>query len=385
VDFEYTEQQRLIRDMIGRFADAEIRPKAAALDGRGESPLEIVRHLGELKMMGITVPEEYGGGGMDHVSYALALMEVSKACASTGAVMVVNNSLYCSPVAVYGSHEQKMRYLYPCASGDRIGCYGLAEADGGSDPSDMRTMAARDGDEWVLNGEKRFITGGSLASYCVLAAVTKKGRGREGIGHFVLDLEHTPGFRVGRTEETLGFLAAGTAEMIFEDARVPGDALLGGEGDGFDQMVTILAGAWIGIAAQAVGIGRAVLEEALEFATTRQQSGRPLSSSQSVQWKLADMATELDAAELLTQRAAWLLDLGKPYEKEAAMARMFASDATMRASIEGVQVLGEYGYSKAYPMERHMRDAKICQIYEGTNEVMRRVVAENLIKGNRPY
>jgi alkylation response protein AidB-like acyl-CoA dehydrogenase len=381
MDFQLTEEQQMVRDMARKFAEAEIRPKAAELDEKHKHPAEIVRQLGELKMLGIAVPEEYGGGGMDNVSYALALIEVSKGCASTGAIMSVNNSLYCYPVMAYGTHEQKLKYLYPCASGEKIGCYGLTEANAGSDPASMRTTAVKDGDEWVINGEKKFITNGNVSSYCVTAAVTEKGKGYKGISSFVMDLDNTPGFKVGRVEDKLGILASGTAELIFEDARVPADALLGAEGEGFKQMLSTLDGGRIGIASQALGIGRAVLQEALEYAKIREQFGQPISSFQAIQWKLADMATELDAAELLTLRAAWLEDHKKPYEKEAAMAKLYASDATMRAAVEGVQILGGYGYCKEYPMERHMRDAKICQIYEGTNEIMRLVIARNLIKG----
>jgi alkylation response protein AidB-like acyl-CoA dehydrogenase len=381
MDFQLTEEQQMVRDMARKFAEAEIKPKAAEWDEKHEHPAEIVRQLGELKMLGIAVPEEYGGGGMDNVSYALALIEVSKGCASTGAIMSVNNSLYCFPVMAYGTHEQKMRYLTPCASGEKIGCYGLTEANAGSDPASMRTTAVRDGDEWVINGEKKFITNGNVSSYCVTAALTEKGKGYKGISSFVMDLEKTPGFKVGRVEEKMGILASGTAELVFEDARVPADALLGVEGEGFKQMLSTLDGGRIGIASQAIGIGRAVLEEALEYAKTREQFGQPISSFQAIQWKLADMATELDAAELLTLRAAWLEDHEKPFEKEAAMAKLYASDVTMRAAVEGVQILGGYGYCKEYPMERHMRDAKICQIYEGTNEIMRLVIAKNLVKG----
>jgi alkylation response protein AidB-like acyl-CoA dehydrogenase len=381
MDFSLTEEQQMVRDMARKFAETEIKPKAAELDEKHEHPAEIIKQLGELKMMGIAVPEEYGGGGMDYVSYVLALIEISKACASTGVIMSVNNSLYCFPVDAYGTDEQKKKYLYPCASGEAIGCYGLTEAGAGSDPAGMRTMAVRNGNEWVVNGEKKFITNGNVSSYAVIAAVTEKGKGYKGISSFVVDLKNTPGFKVGRVEDKLGILASGTAELIFEDARLPEDALLGKEGEGFRQMLTTLDGGRMGIASQALGIGRSVLEEALEYAKTREQFGKPITAFQAIQWKLADMATELDAAELLTLRAAWLEDNKKPYEKAAAMAKMYASDAAMRASIEGIQVLGGYGYCKDYPMERHMRDAKICQIYEGTNEIMRLVIAKNLIKG----
>lgn len=381
MDFELTEEQSMVKDMARKFAEKEIRPVAAELDENHTHPAEIIKQLGELKMMGIAVPEKYGGGGMDNVSYVVALIEVSKACGGTGVIMSVNNSLYCYPVMAYGNTEQKMKYLSPVAGGEKIGCYGLTEAGAGSDPAAMLTTAVRDGNEWIINGEKKFITSGNVASYAIIAAFTEKEKRYKGISSFVVDLENTPGFKVGRVEKKLGINASGTAELVFEDARVPADALLGSEGNGFKQMLSTLDGGRIGIAAQAVGIGRAVLEEAIAYAKTREQFGKPISSFQAIQWKLADMSTELDAAELLTLRAAWLEDHGKPYEKEAAMAKMYASDVTMRASIEGVQILGGYGYSKEYPMERHMRDAKICQIYEGTNEIMRLVIANNLIKG----
>ena len=345
MDFELTEEHQMVKDMAKRFAETEIKPKAAELDEKHEHPAEIVKQLGELKMMGIAVPEEYGGGGMDNVSYVLSLIEISKACASTGAIMSVNNSLYCYPLMAYGTHEQKIKYLSPVAAGEKIGCYGLTEAGAGSDPAALRTSAVKDGNEWIINGEKKFITSANVASYAVIAAVTEKGKGYKGISSFVLDLENTPGFKVGHVEDKLGINASGTAEMVFEDARLPADALLGKEGEGFKQMLTTLDGGRIGIASQAVGIGRAVLEEALEYAKTREQFGKPIAAFQAIQWKLADMATELDAAELMTLRAAWLEDNGKPYEKAAAMAKMYASDVTMRASVEGVQILG--GYEKA--------------------------------------
>ena len=380
MDFALTEEQQMVREMAARFAEAEIRPKAAELDETHSHPADIVNQMGELKMLGIAVPEEYGGGGMDYVSYVLALIEISKACASTGVIMSVNNSLYCFPVYAYGTEAQKEKYLNPCASGEYLGCYGLTEAGAGSDPAGMRTTAVKDGDEWVVNGEKKFITNGNVARYAVIAAVTDKEKGYKGISTFVVDREKTPGFKVGRLEEKMGILASGTTELVFEDARLPADALLGKEGEGFKQMLTTLDGGRIGIASQAIGIGRSVLEDSVEYAKTREQFGKPISAFQAIQWKMADMATELDAGELLTLRAAWLEDHKKPYEKAAAMAKMYASDAAMRASVEGVQILGGYGYSKEYPMERHMRDAKICQIYEGTNEIMRLVVAKNLIK-----
>ncbi len=380
MNFELTEEQKMVKEMAARFAEQEIKPVAAELDRTHKHPEEICKKMGELKLMGITIPEEYGGGGMDYVSYVVALIEISKACASCGVIMSVCNSLYNFPVYAFGTEEQKKKYLTPVASGEALGCYGLTEAGAGSDPARMRTTAVLDGNEWVLNGVKKFITNGNVADYCVLAAVTDKEKGYKGISSFIVDLKNTKGFSVGTIEEKLGINASGTAELVFEDARIPKENLLGKPGEGFKQMLTTLDGGRIGIAAQAIGIGRATLEEAIEYSKTREQFGRPISSFQSIQWKLADMATKLDAAELLALRAAWLEDNGRGYEKEAAMAKLFASDTAMWAAVEGVQILGGYGYCKDYPMERHMRDAKITQIYEGTNEIMRIVISRNILK-----
>jgi alkylation response protein AidB-like acyl-CoA dehydrogenase len=380
MNFELTEEQRMIQEMSRKFADKEIKPVAGELDRTHRHPTEILAKMGELGLMGITIPEEYGGAGMDYICYVLSTIEISKACASCGVIMSVCNSLYNFPVYTYGTEEQKKRYLPPVASGEVLGCYGLTEAGAGSDPAGMKTTAVLDGNEWVINGGKRFITSGNVARYCVLAAITDKAAGYKGISSFIVDFENTPGFKVGTVEDKLGINASGTAELIFEDARIPKENLLGKPGEGFRQMLTTLDGGRLGIASQAIGIGRAAFEEATEYSKTREQFGKPISSFQAIQWKLADMATQLDAAELLTLRAAWLEQNGKHYEKEAAMAKMMASDVAMSAGIEGVQILGGYGYCKEYPLERHMRDAKITQIYEGTNEIMRLVIARNILK-----
>lgn len=380
MNFELTEEQQMIQDMARKFAEREIKPVAAELDRTHKHPAELCAKMGELGLMGITIPDEYGGAGMDYVSYVLSMIEISKACASCGVIMSVCNSLYNFPVYAYGTEEQKQKYLRPVAGGEALGCYGLTEAGAGSDPARMRTTAVLDGDQWVINGTKRFITNGNVARYCVLAAITDKSAGYKGISSFIIDFENTPGFKVGTVEDKLGINASGTAELVFEEARIPKENLLGKPGEGFRQMLTTLDGGRIGIASQALGIGRACLEEAIEYSKTREQFGQPISNFQAIQWKLADMATQLDAAELLTLRAAWLEQNGKAYEKEAAMGKLLASDVAMAAAIEGVQVLGGYGYCKEYPMERHMRDAKITQIYEGTNEIMRLVIARNLLK-----
>jgi alkylation response protein AidB-like acyl-CoA dehydrogenase len=380
MNFELTEEQKMIQDMARKFAEREIKPVAAELDRTHRHPAEIVAKMGELGLLGVTIPDEYGGAGMDYVCYVLSMIEISKACASCGVIMSVCNSLYNFPVYKYGTEEQKQKYLRPVASGQSLGCYGLTEAGAGSDPAKMATTAVLDGNEWVVNGSKKFITNGNVADYCVLAAVTDRSLGYKGISSFIVDLKNTKGFKVGTVEEKLGINASGTAELVFEDARVPKENQLGNLGEGFKQMLTTLDGGRIGIASQALGIGRAVLEEAVEYSQTREQFGRPISSFQAIQWKIADIATQLDAAELLTLRAAWLEQNHKHYEKEAAMAKLLASDTAMWAAVEGVQILGGYGYCKDYPMERHMRDAKITQIYEGTNEIMRLVIARNALK-----
>jgi alkylation response protein AidB-like acyl-CoA dehydrogenase len=380
MDFTLSEEQQMVRDMARRFAEDQIKPQAAELDRKHQHPTDILKQMAELKLLGIAVPEQYGGGGMDNVSYALTMVEISKACASVGVIMSVNNSLYCYPVMAFGTEEQKEKYLTPVASGQSLGCYGLTEAGAGSDAAAIRTTADADENGWILNGEKKFITNGNVAGFCVLAAKTDKDKGYKGISTFVVNLKETEGFSVGVIEDKLGITASGTAELVFQNARIPKDALLGKEGDGFKQMLTTLDGGRIGIASQALGIGRAVLEDAIEYVKQREQFGRPIASFQAIQFKLADIAMELDAAELLILRAAFNEDNGLPYEKEAAMAKCFASDASMRAAVEGIQVLGGYGYITEYPMERHLRDAKICQIYEGTNEIMRVVIANSILK-----
>jgi alkylation response protein AidB-like acyl-CoA dehydrogenase len=291
----------------------------------------------------------------------------------------VNNSLYGYPVNTFGTEEQKRRFLAPVAGGKVEGCYALTESAAGSDAASLKCRAELKGDKYIVNGIKTFITSGNVARYCVLAATTDPARGYRGIINLIVDLKETPGFRVGKVEEKMGILASGTAELIFDQAEVPAENLLGKPGQGFKQMMMGLDAGRIGIGAQACGIGRAALEDAIDYAKERVQFGKPIATFQAIQFKLADMATELDAAELLLLRAAWLEDNGLDFEKEAAMAKYYASDVAMRAAIEGVQVFGGNGYMKEYPAERHMRDAKICQIYEGTNEIQRVVVARKLI------
>ncbi len=379
MNFALTEEQQMVKDMVTRFAENEIKPIAAELDHTHRHPEEICRKLGEMGIMGVAVPTEYGGAGMDTVTYVHAMIAISKACASTGVIVSVNNSLYGFPIKTYGTEEQKHTWLTPVASGKCEGCYALTEAGAGSDAASLACRADLKGDKYILNGAKRFITNGNVANYCVLAATTDPAKAYKGVINLIVDLKNTPGFSVGKIEEKMGILASGTAELVFEDAEVPAANLLGKEGQGFRQMLSGLDAGRIGIGSQAVGIGKAALEDALNYAKERVQFGKPIATFQAIQFKLADMATELDAAELLLLRAAWMEDHHMDYEKESAMAKMYGSDVAMKAAIEGVQIFGGYGYCKEYPAERHMRDAKICQIYEGTNEIQRVVIARKLL------
>ncbi len=379
MNFALTEEQQMVKDQVTRFAETEIKPIAAELDRTHRHPEEICRKLGEMGIMGVAIPTEYGGAGMDNVTYVFAMIAISKACASCGVIVSVNNSLYGYPVNTFGTHEQKLKYLTPVAGGKVEGCYALTEAGAGSDAASLACRAVLKGDKYIINGTKRFITNGNVARYCVLAATTDPAIGYKGVVNFIVDLKETKGFSVGKIEEKMGILASGTAELVFEDAEVPAENLLGKPGQGFKQMMMGLDCGRIGIGSQACGIGKAALEDALNYAKERVQFGKPIASFQAIQFKLADMATELDAAELMLLRAAWMEDNGLDYEKESAMAKMYASDVAMRAAIEGVQIFGGYGYCKEYPAERHMRDAKICQIYEGTNEVQRMVIARKLL------
>ena len=379
MNFALSDEHKMVQDMARKFVDQELKPVAAEIDQTHRHNDAVLRKMAENGFMGVAISPEYGGAGMDYVAYALILIEISRGCASTGVIMSVNNSLYGFPVYKFGTEDQKIKFNTPVASGEAHGCYGLTEANAGSDPAGMNTSAVLDGDSWIINGEKKFITNGNIAKYAVIAAVTDKTKGYKGITQFIVDLEETDGFSVGKVEDKLGIRGSGTSELVFEDARIPKDAILGDPGSGFRQMLTTLDSGRIGIASQALGIAKATLEESVKYSKERVQFGKSLDSFQATQFKLADMATRIDASELLILKAAWLESNDLPFEKEAAMAKMYASDTAMDASIEGVQILGGYGYVTEYPMERFMRDAKITQIYEGTNEIMRIVVARSVL------
>lgn len=377
--FELTEEQRMIQEMARNFAQKEVLPRAAALDEEGRYPAELVAQMAELGLMGVAVPEKYGGSGMDNVCYAIAMEEIARACASTAVIMSVNNSLVCDPILKFGSEEIKRKYLVPLASGKALGCFGLTEPGAGSDAGAQKTTAVRDGGYYVLNGTKNFITNAPVADYCVLFAMTDKEKKHKGISAFVVEMKW-PGVTAARPEKKMGIKASPTSSIILEDVRVPAENRLGEEGEGFKVAMHTLDGGRIGIAAQAVGIARAALEDALAYAKERKQFGQPIANFQAIQWMLADMATEIEAARLLTWRAAWMKDRGLRHSKESSMAKLFASEAAMRAGVKGIQIHGGYGYIKEYPAERHFRDAKITEIYEGTSEIQRLVISQAILK-----
>jgi butyryl-CoA dehydrogenase len=380
MNVELTEEQKMIQGVARDFAEKELRPIASAIDREARFPHETVRRMGELGLMGIFIPEAWGGSAGDTVAYAVALEEVSRACASHGVIMSVNNSLYCAPVWVHGSDEQRRRFLAPFAAGTKLGCFGLTEPEAGSDATNQHTFAERAGDAYVLNGRKIFVTNGREAHVALVFAQTDRALAHRGISAFLVE-KGTPGFTVVKTEEKLGIRASDTAEFLFENCRVPAANRLGEEGEGFTIALGTLDGGRIGIAAQAVGIAVAASEASLTYARERKSFGVPIGQHQMVQWMLADMATGIEAARMLTLRAAFLKDKGVPFGPEAAMAKLFASEMAMRVTTDAIQVHGGYGYITEYQVERHFRDAKITQLYEGTSQIQKLVIARHLLAG----
>lgn len=377
--FELNEQQRMIRDMARDFTAKEITPIAAEIDEHERFPAEVVAKMGELGFMGMNVPEEFGGSGLDAISYVLAVEEVSKGCASCGVIMSVNNSLVCWPLEKYATDEQKKKWLTPLARGQKLGAYCLSEPGAGTDAAAQTTTAKQDGDHWVINGMKNFITNGANADTLLVFAQTNPELKHKGIRAFVVE-NTADGFSVIRKEEKMGIRASDTAQLAFDNVRVPNDQVIGGEGIGFRIAMSTLDGGRIGIASQALGISAAAYEAALAYSKEREQFGRPIAAFQAIQWKIADMATRLDAARLLTLRAAWAKDQGGRYSEEAAMAKLYASETSHFITNEAVQIFGGNGYSKEFPVERHFRDAKITEIYEGTSEAQRMVISSMELK-----
>jgi butyryl-CoA dehydrogenase len=371
---ETDESKKILIDQVREFARAEIAPKAAEIDREGRFPTEIVKQLGEMGLLGMMVPEQWGGSGMDTVSYAMAMEEVSAACASTGVVMSVNNSLVCAPIAHWGNDSQKEKWLKPLAKGEKIGCFALSEPGHGSDPGGLKVTATKVEGGYKINGTKNWITNGKEAEVCVLFATIDKSLGYKGICAFIVDTK-SKGYSVSKLEDKLGITGSSTAQLFFDDVFVPAENLLGKEGQGLKIALHTLDGGRIGIAAQALGIGRCALDASKRFATEREQHGGPIKNLQAIQFFIADMATRLQGARLLTWAAARNKDLGLPYTKEAAMAKLAASEAAMWCANKGIQVHGGYGFIKEYVVERNYRDAKITEIYEGTSEIQRIVIA----------
>jgi alkylation response protein AidB-like acyl-CoA dehydrogenase len=378
MDLELTEAQRAVQQMVREFAEREVRPAAAEYDERAQFPWDLVRKMGPLGLLGMVVPEAYGGAGMDTVSYALAMEEIARHDGALALTVASHNSLCQGHILIAGSEAQKRKYLPPLARGEVMGAWGLTEPGSGSDAGALRTTATLQGDHWVLNGSKSFITQGSVAQTYVVLASTDPTRGTHGISGYIVE-RGTPGFRPGRPEHKLGLRASDTAQLFLEEARVPRANLLGELHHGFVDTLKVLDGGRISIAAMAVGLARGALEESLRYAGERRQFGQPIAQFQAIQWKLADMATEIDAARLLTLQAAALKDRGRPSTKASAMAKLFAAEVGMRACTQAVQIHGGYGYLRDFPVERYFRDVKLCEIGEGTSEVQRMVIARQLL------
>ena len=374
-----TEEQRMLRKIAREFSEKEIKPVASENDKNHRFPKDIINKLGELGFMGMVVPEEYGGSGFDYLSYIIAVEEISRACASTGAIMSVNNSLVCDPIKTFGDEGQKKAYLPALTSGKKLGCFMLSEPEAGSDPASMSTTAVKKGKNYVLNGAKCWITNGAEADLAIVFASTDATKRSKGVSAFLVDME-TPGITIGKLEDKLGIKATSTAQIYFEDCKIAVSNMLGDEGDGFKIAMHTLDGGRIGIAAQAVGIAQAALEDSVRYAKERTAFGRPISNFQGLQFMIADMATRVEASRLLTWRAAIMKESGGKYSKNSAMAKLYASETAMWVTTKAIQIHGGYGYTTDYSVERYFRDAKITEIYEGTSEIQRNVIARETLK-----
>ncbi len=379
MNLELSEEQKLLQKSVREFADAEVKPLARELDETGRFPRDTFKKAAELGLTGIALPENYGGAGMDHICYAIVVEEISRVCASTGVILSVQNSLYCDPIHRFGTEEQKQKFLVPFARGERIGCYALTEPQAGSNAAALQTKAVRKGDRYVVNGTKAWITNGGAADAAIVYVNTQPEKGEKGITALVVE-KGTPGFKVGKEEKKLGIHATACTELSFADCEVPADNRIGQEGEGYKVALSTLDGGRIGIAAQATGISQGAFEASLSYAQQRQAFGHPIADFQAIQFMLADMATEIDAARLLTRRAAWKQDSGARFSMEASIAKLFASEMATRVTHKAIQIHGGYGYSREYPVERAYRDARITEIYEGTSEIQRLVIAAWVLK-----
>jgi butyryl-CoA dehydrogenase len=379
VDLALTEEQKLLRQTVREFAESEVKPLARELDETGHFPRETFKKAAELGLTAVALPDQYGGAGFDHISYSIVIEEISRVCASTGVILSVQNSLYCDPIYRFGTDDQKKRLLVPFARGEKIGCYALTEPQAGSNAAALATKAVRKGEKYVVNGTKAWITSGGAADAALVYVNTDPAKGEKGITALVIE-RGTPGFKVGKEEKKLGINATACVELSFTDCEVPAANRVGNEGDGYKIALSTLDGGRIGIASQAVGIAQGAFEEALKYSQQRMAFGQPISNFQAIQFMLADMATEIDAARLLARKAAWKQDSGARFSMEAAIAKLFASEMATRVTHKAIQVHGGYGYSREYPVERMYRDARITEIYEGTSEIQRLVIAAWVLK-----
>jgi len=377
MDFNLSEQQKLFQKVIREFCEKELKPIASKIDQEEYFPFELYKKMGRMGLMGMTVPQKYGGAGIDKVSYMIALEEISRFCGSTGLTVEAHNTLGIGYIYEHGSEKQRKKYLPNYTNGENFSALAITEPNAGSDVAGIQTTAVLDKDEWVINGTKQFITSGDIAGVTIVMAKTDKEKGAKGISAILVEKD-TKGFKVGQLEDKLGLRGTRTAELIFKDCRVPKENLLGEENKGFYGVMDTLDRGRTAVGAMSVGIARGALEDSLEYAQQRQQFGRPIGKFQAIRWMISDMATEVDAARLLVYRAAFLEDQKLPYSTESAMAKLFASEIAMRAANKAIQIFGGYGYIREYPVERYFRDVKLCQIGEGTSEVQRIVISKRL-------
>ncbi len=378
MDFELTEEHRMIRRMVREFAEKEIAPRAQEIDETDRFPDELFRRMGELGIIGLPFPEEYGGSGGDYMSLVIALEEIARVSGSMAITLDAQTSLFCEPIYLFGTEAQKQKYLTPAARGEKIGAFGLTEPQAGSDAGATRTRAVRDGDEWIINGQKIFITNGSIADFVVITAKTDPEAGTRGISAFIVE-KGTPGFQPGRDEKKMGLKGSVTSELFFENCRIPAENLLGKENEGFKQFLVTLDAGRVAIAAMAVGLAQGAFDKAVAYAQEREQFGQPIARFQAIQWMIAEMATEIEAARLLVNRAAWLRTKGERFTKEAAMAKLFATEMSERVCHKAIQIHGGYGYIQEYEVERMYRDQRLCAIGEGTNQIQRLVIARQIL------
>jgi len=379
MDFQLTKQQKLAQKIAREFAQQELEPRAQELDETMEFPRDAIQKMAQLGFMGISIPKEYGGAALDNVSYTLIIEELAKACASTAIIVAVHNSVCAFPIHLLGTEKQKQNYLIPLAQGKKLGAFALTEPNAGSDPASMETTAELKGKHYILNGTKIFITNGGSADIVIVMASTDRSKRSRGITSFIVE-KGTKGFYVGTKENKIGIRGSDTCELIFENCAVPFENILGTPGDGLVSALTTLDTGRIGVGAQALGVAQGAMEESIKYAIERKQFGRPIGDFQAIQWMIADMATEIAAARFLVQRAAWLKDQGRPFALESSMAKLYASEVAMRTTTKAIQFHGGYGCTKDYKVERYFRDAKVIEIYEGTSEIQRLIIARNIIR-----